>query len=77
MTSTFIGYKSRDVVLDRDFVHKAHSNNGIFHPVILSGGRVCGNWKRSSLETEFFDGSIPERTLLESAVSRYKSFMQL
>ena len=71
-----IGYKSRDVVLDRDFVHKAHSNNGIFHPVILSGGRVCGNWKRSSLETEFFDGSIPEQALLESAVSRYKSFMQ-
>ena len=70
-----IGYKSRDIVLDRDFVHKAHSNNGIFHPVILSDGHVCGNWKRSGLETEFFDGSIPEPSLLEPALSRYESFM--
>lgn len=72
-----IGYKSRDVVLDRRFVHKAHSNNGIFHPVILSDGHVCGNWRRSSLEMEFFDGCVHDQALLESAVSRYKSFMKL
>ena len=37
-----IGYKSRDVVLDPDLSHRAHNRSGIFYPVILKDGRVCG-----------------------------------
>lgn len=42
-----IGYKSRWIALDKRYEHKAHNNFGIFHPVILLGGKVVGNWKAS------------------------------
>ena len=42
-----IGYKSRWIALDKRYEHKAHNNFGIFHPVILFGGKVVGNWKAS------------------------------
>lgn len=50
-----VGYKSRDIVLDGNFSYKAHNKTGIFYPVILYDGRVCGNWKPSDLSVEFFD----------------------
>ena len=40
-----IAYKSRDIVLPAEHSHRAHSNNGIFHPVIAHDGIICGNWK--------------------------------
>ena len=39
-----IGYKSRELALERKYVHCAHSNNGIFYPIVVHDGRVCGNW---------------------------------
>ena len=49
-----IGYKSRHLVLDEAFAHRAHDKKGIFRPVILHRGQVVGNWHLKSHETEFF-----------------------
>ena len=40
-----ISYKSRDIILPTEHRHRAHSNNGIFYPVIAHDGIICGNWK--------------------------------
>lgn len=40
-----VGYKSRELVLAPHHARKAYTNNGIFFPVIASGGIICGNWK--------------------------------
>ena len=62
-----IGYKSRDVVLPPEHSHKAHSNNGIFQPVIALDGEIVGNWSPTSKDGGFkiFKPglSIPEETL--------------
>ena len=62
-----IGYKSRDVVLRPEHSHKAHSNNGIFQPVIALDGEIVGNWSPASKDGGFriFKPglSIPEEAL--------------
>lgn len=40
-----IGYKSRHIAIAPHLAKHAYSNNGIFHPVISTGGTICGNWK--------------------------------
>lgn len=40
-----IGYKSRDLSLPAGFRERAHSNNGIFYPVIARDGIIIDNWK--------------------------------
>lgn len=40
-----IGYKSRALVLAPEHTHKAHTNNGIFFPIVAHNGIVCGNWQ--------------------------------
>lgn len=52
-----IGYKSRDVVLAAEHSHHAHTKNGIFYPVILRDGAVCGNWNafaKGGIDASFF-----------------------
>ena len=39
-----IGYKSRELVLAPEHTHHAHTNNGIFFPIVAHDGVVCGNW---------------------------------
>lgn len=39
-----IGYKSRELVLSPEHTHHAHTNNGIFFPIVLHNGTICGNW---------------------------------
>ncbi|MBQ8047403.1 MAG: AlkZ family DNA glycosylase [Prevotella sp.] len=53
-----IGYKSRDVVLSSEYRHRAHNNTGIFQPVIVHDGIICGNWApfRDNCQAEFFTG---------------------
>ena len=53
-----ISYKSRDIVLPPNYRHKAHSNNGIFQPVIAYNGIICGNWStfRKDNQPKFFIG---------------------
>lgn len=51
-----IGYKSRDIALHPALAHNAHSNNGIFFPVIAHDGIICGNWSpwEKELKTSLF-----------------------
>lgn len=39
-----IGYKSRGLCLAPEHTRHAHTNNGIFFPVIARDGIICGNW---------------------------------
>jgi hypothetical protein len=41
-----IGYSDRSAVLPAGAFTKVVSNNGIFRPVVVVGGRVAGVWKR-------------------------------
>jgi len=54
-----IGYKSRELALCEVHRARAHSQNGIFFPVVLHDGAVCGNWSPfgKAVGVEFFDGS--------------------
>ena len=53
-----ISYKSRDIVLQPEYSHRAHNNSGIFQPVISYDGVICGNWTpfRDSCNPVFFLG---------------------
>lgn len=51
-----IGYKSREIVFHPTHVHHAHTNNGIFFPIIARDGVICGNWSpwEKELKTSLF-----------------------
>ena len=79
----FLGYTTRNVVLDPMFIKKAVSNNGIFRPIIVIDGQIVGIWKhlqqkksvRISIElfrklTDF------EIDALGIAVNQYGSFLE-
>ena len=57
-----IGYKSRELVLSPEHTHHAHTNNGIFFPVIAHDGVVCGNWSpwEKTLKTKLFAATSQE-----------------
>lgn len=40
-----IGYKSRYLCVESRHEHVAYNKFGIFKPVVLYNGKVCGNWK--------------------------------
>lgn len=69
-----IGYKSRHHVLADEHRHHAHTNNGIFYPVVLDGGHVIGNWHPRGSKATLFDPSSPRD--LTPAFSLYSRFMQ-
>ncbi|MBR5725692.1 MAG: AlkZ family DNA glycosylase [Muribaculaceae bacterium] len=68
-----IGYKSRHHVLADGHRHHAHTNNGIFYPVILQGGHVVGKWHPRSHEAEFFDQAASRDTT--NVFSGYDRFL--
>ena len=70
-----ISYKSRDIVLPPEYKHKAHNNNGIFQPIIVHDGIVCGNWApyKESAEPSFFLGD--HDTDLRTEWNAYKKFL--
>lgn len=43
----FLGYNTRNVVLDPMYMKKAVSNNGIFRPIIVIDGQIVGIWKHN------------------------------
>ena len=51
-----ISYKSRDIVLPPEHRHRAHNNSGIFRPVIVYDGTICGNWApfKEDFQASFF-----------------------
>ena len=69
-----IGYKSRDVVLPEEFRHRGHNNSGLFYPVVVKDGVICGNWKpfNDSLTVEPFDDDDFPR--IDEEWKRYESF---
>ena len=73
-----IGYKSRHVALNPDHIHRAHSGNGIFWPVILQNGEAVGNWSTAGgkVQTTVFhpDANLNQETL-EEKISRYTRFL--
>jgi hypothetical protein len=70
-----ISYKSRDIVLSPDFSHRAHNNSGIFQPIVVHDGLVCGNWTpfKEDVSAAFFVGD--HLTDLCEEWSRYKKFL--
>lgn len=60
-----IGYKSRELALSPVHTHHAHTNNGIFFPIIAHDGIVCGNWTpwEKNLKTSFFIPPTEELSL--------------
>ena len=52
-----IGYKTRELALAPHHVPYAHTNNGIFFPVIAEDGIICGNWSpwKKTLKAGYFD----------------------
>lgn len=72
-----ISYKSRDVVLAAEHRHRAHNNSGIFQPIIVHDGRVCGNWKpfSKSLQYEIFAPTATEPAI-DEAWQAYQRFVK-
>lgn len=70
-----IGYKSRDIVLSRENISKAHNTCGTFYPVIACDGVICGNWRpwAKTLETSFFDGYTAGTAALEAQWNLFKA----
>ena len=58
-----VAYKDRSASLDIDQKNAAITGNGIFKPVIVTGGRVAGVWKRAFKK----DSVIIEKTLFGDA----------
>ena len=73
-----IGYKSRHVAVHPDHMHRAHSGNGIFWPVILQDGEAVGNWSAvgGKVQTEPFrkESEINEDAL-QNQVKSYNRFL--
>lgn len=78
-----ISYRNRSrLIPDEENQQKAISNNGIFRPVIVVGGKVVGIWKRSIqkgrvlIEAEFFDRPADgTREKVEAAGQAYGQFL--
>ena len=69
-----IGYKSRHVSVHPNHMHRTHSGNGIFWPVILQNGEAVGNWSSAAgkLQTELFHpDTILDKDALEGGIARY------
>lgn len=64
-----IGYADRSASIEAKFGKHAFSNNGIFRPVVVIDGQVCGIWKRSIKKDEV---TIEIQFLDKIAKSRYK-----
>ena len=68
-----IGYKSRHHVLADEHRPRAHTNNGLFFPVIIAGGQVVGNWHPKGPTTDYFDPAITHDAT--AALTRYSRFL--
>ncbi len=73
-----ISYKDRTASLPFETHKKAVSDNGIFRPIIVVNGQVCGIWKRKVkkdkvfMETEFFE--TPSSTILEQIKTAFHQY---
>lgn len=74
-----LGYKDRSCTVDA--AHEAlivPGKNGVFKPTIVSGGRVCGTWKRTQRRSgEDFEPSPIEGTKQPRADAIAKAYARL
>ena len=63
-----ISYKSRDVVLPPEHRHHAHNNSGIFQPIIVYDGTICGNWSpfKNDCQVTFFEDAYNQDDVNEA-----------
>ena len=65
--------------MKHDHMHRAHSGNGVFWPVILQNGEVVGNWSAAAgkVQTEVFspDAGINQEAMEEES-ERYQAFLK-
>jgi hypothetical protein len=79
-----IGYTDRGAVLPGEYAARIiPGGNGIFQPMIVSGGQVVGTWKRkmkkNTVEVNlipFTPQSVPQETI-HAAAQRYSRFLGL
>ncbi len=71
-----IGYKSRHFAVSPTWAHKAYSNNGIFQPVIVHKGHVCGNWKPfgKEMDAQYFDSPTPQEEITDRLWKEYQKY---
>jgi hypothetical protein len=61
---------------------KAFSKNGIFHPVVVSNGRISGTWQKAVnkdrivIRPVFFEASGSDEDRMRIAENRYGDFFQ-
>jgi hypothetical protein len=76
-----IAYRDRTSVLGAEHHAKAFSKNGIFHPLIVSNGRIIGTWqkaagkKRIAVKPVFFEAIDPDEDRIKTAENRYSTFL--
>jgi hypothetical protein len=81
----FLGYKDRDAMIDSRHAQKvAPGANGIFRPLVVSGGEIVGTWGRSLRTRELTITLQPFTTeardfaqRVEPEVGRYRDFLGL
>jgi hypothetical protein len=75
-----IAYKDRKSILEMEHQPKAFSKNGIFHPIIVSNGRIIGTWQKTgnknriAVKPALFEATDPNDDRLKIAENRYKAF---
>jgi len=76
-----ISYKNRTASLANVDNKKAISSNGIFYPVIVDNGQVCGLWKRTLtkdnviIKPDFFKPNNIDQHKLIKAATTYENFI--
>lgn len=69
-----IGYKSRQIAIDKEHCPKAYTNNGLFFPVVVNNGKIVGRWHQKTLLPAFFKQEFATDTT--SAINRYDKFLK-
>jgi hypothetical protein len=75
-----IAYRDRTSVLAAEHHAKAFSKNGIFHPVVVSNGRIVGTWQKTvnkariAVKPAFFEAVAPDEDRIRIAENRYNTF---
>lgn len=80
-----IGYRDRGASLDAAHSHMVSPGaNGIFHPIVVHGGRVVGTWRRTLKAERVVIGFSPFAPwgaslwpMVETAAARYARFLGL
>jgi hypothetical protein len=78
----FLGYKTREAVLDTKYDKQAVSSNGVFRPMIVIDGQIVGIWKRTLKKgsviialSSFKSLTKAENQALVAAVNQYGAFL--